>query len=103
MSNPSKPIAGQSEVTISSTSAEQAPFIYFDGVLCFGQHQGTIQIELGANVPVPAGTGVRVNVLQTAHIRCSLLAALSLRDALNKALALIEQEKDQVSHIRTIN
>jgi hypothetical protein len=57
MSNPGKPIAGQGGVIISPTSAEQAPFIYFDGVSCFGQHQGTIQIELAASVPIPAASG----------------------------------------------
>jgi hypothetical protein len=103
MSNPSKPVAGQGGVIISPTSAEQAPFIYFDGVSCFGQHQGTIQIELAASVPIPAAAGLRASVLQTAHIRCSPAAALSLRDALNKALALLVQERDQAPPIKTIN
>ena len=46
-------------VTISPASAERAPFIYFDGVSCFGHHNGTIQIELerkGGSTPTPTPT-----------------------------------------------
>ena len=78
-------------VTVSTTSAERAPFIYFDGVSCFGHHNGTIQIELAANLLMPLGPSVRVDVIQTGHLRCTPAAAIALREALDKALAMLQQ------------
>lgn len=83
----------KSGVSISAT--EKAPFIYFDGVSCFGQHSGTIQIELAAHVLVPDGSGVKIEVVQTAHFRCSAAAAGALRDVLDKALAMVKNGQAQ--------
>ena len=82
-------------VTISTGSAERAPFIYFDGVSCFGHHNGAIQLELAAHQLLPVGAGVRVEVIQTAHLRCSLAAALALREALDKSIAMMQQGQAQ--------
>lgn len=82
-------------VTISTASSERAPVIYFDGVSCFGHHNGAIQIELAANLLMPVGAGVRVDVIQTGHIRCSPAAAAALREALDKALAMYQQGQGQ--------
>ncbi len=82
-------------VTISNGSAERAPFIYFDGVSCFGHHNGAIQLELAAHLLMPVGPGVRVDVIQTAHLRCSLAAALALREALDKSIAMMQQGQAQ--------
>jgi hypothetical protein len=84
-------------VTISTTSAEQAPFIYFDGASCLGVHHGAIQIELAANILTPYGTGVQVDVIQTAHLRCSPDAAMGLRQAIDNALAMLLQGQQQAS------
>ena len=75
-------------VTISAV--EQAAVVYFDGVSCFGQHNRIIQIELAAHVLVPDGGGVRIELIQTANLRCSAAAAVSLRDVLDKALAMVK-------------
>lgn len=83
-------------VTISPTSAERAPFIYFDGVSCFGHHNGTIQIELATNLLMPVGAGVRIDVIQAGHIRCSPAAATALREALDKALTMFQQGQGQI-------
>ena len=82
-------------VTIPNGSAERAPFIYFDGVSCFGHHNGAIQLELAAHLLMPVGPGVRVDVIQTAHLRCSLAAALALREALDKSIAMMQQGQAQ--------
>ena len=93
MADPETSSAGG--VTISTGSAERAPFIYFDGVSCFGHHNGAIQLELAANLLLPVGPGVRVDVIQTAHLRCSLAAALALREALDKSIAMMQQGQTQ--------
>jgi hypothetical protein len=76
-------------------ATSQGPVIYFDGASCFGHHNGAIQIELAANLLMPVGAAVRVDVVQTAHLRCSVAAALALREALEKALAMYQQGQQQ--------
>ncbi|QQO23981.1 hypothetical protein JJB98_30960 [Bradyrhizobium diazoefficiens] len=95
MADPESPTANQGPVIISSSSSERAPIIYFDGASCFGHHNGAIQIELAANLLMPVGAAVRVDVVQTAHLRCSVAAALALREALDKALAMYQQGQQQ--------
>ena len=75
-------------IKIAPGSSEQAPFIYFDGVVTFGVNGGTIHIELAANTLMPDGGAVRTDVVITAHLRCSPGAAASLRDSIDKALAM---------------
>jgi hypothetical protein len=65
MADPDITVPAQGGVTISQTSSERAPIIYFDGVSCMGQHNGAIQIELAANLIMPASVGVRIDVIQT--------------------------------------
>jgi hypothetical protein len=91
MADPDAPATSPGSVIISTTSSERAPFVYFDGASCFGHHNGAIQIELAANLLMPAGAGVRVDVIQTAHLRCSPAAAVALREALDKALTMYQQ------------
>jgi hypothetical protein len=94
--NPDAP-ATRPGIKIAAGSSEQAPFIYFDGVSCFGTNGGTIQIELGANTLTPEGSGVKVDVLLTAHLRCSPAAAITLRDSIDKALAMLKQGQNQTA------
>jgi hypothetical protein len=84
-------------VRIAPGSSESAPFIYFDGVPTFGIRNGAIQIELAANTILPDGKGVKIEVVMTAHLRCSPAAASSLRETIDKALALLQQEQQQVA------
>jgi hypothetical protein len=95
MADPETPATSQGPVIISTSSSERAPIIYFDGASCFGHHNGAIQIELAANLLMPVGAAVRVDVVQTAHLRCSVAAALALREALDKALAMYQQGQQQ--------
>ncbi|MDE2377465.1 hypothetical protein [Bradyrhizobium sp.] len=95
MADPDTPPTEPGGVSISTASSERAPFIYFDGASCFGHHNGAIQIELAANLLMPVGAGVRIDVIQTGHLRCSPAAALALREALDKALAMYQQNQAQ--------
>src|SRR5262249_6505878 len=69
-----------------------APIIYFDGVACFGVLNGTIQIELASRilVPLPDG-GARPEFICAGRLRCSPNAAMQLKDALEKALQMLQQ------------
>jgi hypothetical protein len=96
------PATSPGGVTISTASSERAPFVYFDGVSCFGHHNGAIQIELAANLLMPVGAGVRIDVIQTAHLRCSPAAAIVLREALDKALAMMQQAQPQAEIIPAV-
>lgn len=84
-------------IKLAPGSSERAPFIYFDGAATFGTNSGAIQIELAANTLVPEGKGVRIDVLVTAHLRCSPGAAMGLRDAIEKSLAMLSQGQEQVA------
>ena len=75
-------------IKVVPSSSEQAPFIYFDGVVTYGFNAGAIQLELAANTLMPDGAAVRTDVVITAHLRCSRGAAMSLRNAIDKALAM---------------
>jgi hypothetical protein len=86
-------------IKVAPGSSERAPFIYCDGVALYGVNNGAIQLELAANTLMPEGKGkgVRVAVLVTAHLRCSPTAAIGLRDAINKTLAMLEQGQSQAA------
>jgi hypothetical protein len=86
---------------VSATSAAQAPFIYFDGVSCFGQANGAIQIELAAHVLTPDGSGgVKIDLVQTGHVRCNVAAMLCLRDAIDKVLAMLPLGQSEVTSMK---
>jgi hypothetical protein len=93
MPNPTDPKnlpAGQPEITV--TGAVQAPFIYFDGVAALGVQAGSIQIEVAARTILPAADGgVSTEFVVTGHLRCGLAAALALREAIERSLAMFTQ------------
>ena len=78
--------------------SDSAPFIYFDVVPAYGIMEGAIQIELGARliIPHPSGTGTIIEFVGSGHIRCSPTAAVSLRDAINKALNMLQSPPDEL-------
>jgi hypothetical protein len=74
--------------------SDAAPIVYTDGATCCGTVDGVIQLELAANCLIPHEDETkppRRRTLMTAHVRCSLGAAKRIRDALDKAIALIER------------
>jgi hypothetical protein len=93
MTNPTDPKelpAGQPEITVSGTV--QAPFIYFDGVAGLGVQAALIQIEVAAGTILPtAAGGTRHEFVVTGHLRCSLVAALALKEAIERCLAMFTQ------------
>jgi hypothetical protein len=65
---------------ITALASEQAPFVYFDGVVGLGTNHRAVQLELAARTVVPNGEGgVESKIVVACHIRCSLHAAASLR------------------------
>jgi hypothetical protein len=76
--------------TVPMRSGEAAPFVYFDSAPAFGVMSGMIEVELTARALVPdfSGGPVSAEIVPTARLRCSPVAAAQLIDALNKALEL---------------
>jgi hypothetical protein len=94
--DPRPPIKKVQAVQISQSSAESAPFIYFDEVLTAGVHQSNIRLELGAGTVIPTADGQAKTVhVITAHLRCSPPAAIALRRAIDNALLLLAPAKGQ--------
>ena len=62
-----------------------------------GTHSGAIQIELAANVLMPDGPGVTVDIVQSTHLGCSPMAAAHLRDCLDKPLEMLQQGIQQAA------
>lgn len=79
-------------------NAEAAPFIYFDFAPTFGVMGGAIQVELAARTLIPTETGgALAEIISTAHLRCSPVAARGLLEALTKALEMAEQPQPNLS------
>ena len=79
-------------------NAEAAPFVYFDFAPTFGVMTGAIQVELAARTLIPTETGgALAEVIATAHLRCSPVAARYLIDALTKALEMAEQPQQNMN------
>jgi hypothetical protein len=97
MADNTNPIPEGPGIRIAPGSSERAPFVYFDGVPTFGIHNGAIQIELAANTVLPDGKGVKIDVVITAHLRCSPAAVIALRETIDKILALLQQGQQQVA------
>jgi hypothetical protein len=97
MTDDSNPVPEGPGLRMAPGSSALAPFVYFDGVPTFGIHNGAIQIELAANTLLPEGKGIKIDVVITAHLRCSPAAAVALRETLDKTLAMLEQGQQQVA------
>jgi hypothetical protein len=68
------------------------PIIYFDHAPTFGTLAGIVLIELTARALLPSQAGgVIVETAEVARLRCSPIAAKSLRDALDAALKMLEK------------
>lgn len=70
-----------------------APVIYFDEVAANGILNGAVQIELCGRSIIPAtdGHALQVEFVTTGRLRCSPAAARMLRQALDGALAMLDQ------------
>jgi len=73
-------------------NAAAAPVVFFDNAPTYGNFQGIIEVELAARLLVPrTDNQVAVELAAVAHLRSSPQAAMALRDALDKALAMAEK------------
>ncbi len=86
-------LPAQVPVRPTALRAEYAPFVYFDGVLTYGVNFGAVQIELAANIIIPTGGSppTKVEVVTTAHLRCSPNAIADLRQIIDKVLEMLQQ------------
>ena len=70
-------------------NAAAAERLYFDMAPCYGCNNGVVELVLADRVlqPKPDGS-VQIDMVAVAHLRCSIAAALNLREALDKAIAM---------------
>lgn len=68
------------------------PTVYFDIAPAYGVMGGIVQIELGARILVPhPDDSVDIRFVSCARLRCSVTAAIHLRNALDASLKMLEQ------------
>jgi hypothetical protein len=71
-----------------------APVVYFDGAPFFGVLSGAIQVELAGRTITGTPEGTTSEFVTMGRLRCSPAAAIDLRDALTKALEMLQQIQD---------
>jgi len=84
-----KKIPGQAPValSISRESIETAPVIYFDGPGTYGESNGVVRILLMRDLAIPNEDGsVSTLTVGSVNLRCSVSAAVALRDVLDTLL-----------------
>jgi len=74
--------------TLIVKDSVHAPIIYFDGAPNFGNASGIVNVTLAAARHLPNGDQIDTDVIAVAFLRCSIQAALDLRNALDRALLL---------------
>ena len=73
----------------------RAPIIFFERAPMSGYADGIVSITLGASCPQIRPNGeVRGEAVTTAHLKCSIQAALNLRDAIDNALSRAPQHPE---------
>ena len=76
-------------VIIPVSDTPHAPFIFYEGAIAFGFTNGIINLTLNANRTWAGIDGAVVNdQVVVAYLRGNVQAALSLREAIDKALLL---------------
>jgi hypothetical protein len=77
-------------------NSSMVPFIYFDGVACYGALHGVVEIELAARIMIPTPDGgVELKFVPTGRLRCSPAAAESLRLSIETAAKMARQAQQQ--------
>jgi hypothetical protein len=72
---------------ISAIASAHAPFLYFENAPAFGHMNGVIRITLTASRIIPGDAASQDHVI-IAHLRMSVPAAVSLKNAKDGALLL---------------
>ena len=76
---------------MSAIGSAHAPFLYFESASAFGHLNGMIQITLEAQRIFPSTTeasGAAIDRVVTAHLRMNIIAARSLKAAIEGALLI---------------
>jgi hypothetical protein len=73
---------------VSGVASAHAPFLYFDGAPTFGFSAGIVSITLEALRFMSVGPQVTRDRVIVAHLRMSLPAAQSLKEAIDGALLM---------------
>ncbi len=83
------PRPGQVTVAIPVNDVPHAPFIFYDGAPVAGYANGVINLTLSATRTYIGPDGAPKNdLVVVAHLRGTIQAAVSLREAINNALLL---------------
>ncbi len=88
------PPTGHPPVKLNIHDAPHAPIVFFDGAPNSGNNNGVVNITLAVSCPLPtADNGVDRNLQVAAYLRCSIPAAIDLRNAINNALLIAATPK----------
>jgi hypothetical protein len=80
---------GEVAVAIPVSDTPHAPFIFYEGAPAFGHTNGVINLTLSASRTCIGPDGATKNdLVVVVYLRGNLQAALSLREAIDKALVL---------------
>ena len=78
----------------------RAPIIFFERAPMSGYADGIVSITLGASCPQIRPNGeVRGEAVTTAHLKCSIQAAVNLREAINNALSRASQAPEVTAQV----
>jgi hypothetical protein len=84
--------AVSSDIVYEDTGG-MAPLVYFDIVGAYGIMGGAIELELATRILIPKPDGTtEVKFISSGRVRCSPNAAMNLRNGLDSALKLLEQQ-----------
>jgi hypothetical protein len=74
---------------LSQSASAAAPFLYFDEASAFGHMNGVVRVTLETSqmIPLPDNRALSERVI-VAHLRMSIPAAISLKNALEGALLM---------------
>lgn len=99
--NPVAPVTtGIVDVKFSEIGSAHAPFLYFESASAFGFYGGVVRVTLEAVRTIPTGQdgGVINDRVITAHLRMSIPAALSLKEAIEGALLLARPAESETKN-----
>lgn len=98
MAKHSLPAKPETQATgIAAIDVVHAPYVYFDGAPTFGNLNGIVNVTLCAARHVPSGDRIATDIISVAYLRCSVIAAVELRDSIDKALLLGAQTQGEAN------
>jgi hypothetical protein len=85
-------------------NVDTAPIVYFDMAPAHGVMGGQVQIELACRIlnALPDGS-VEIKFMTSGRLRCSQVAALNLRNAIDASLKMLEQPQQAPAATAKLN